>query len=56
MEKLKPASLEKPSIALYYGVLLAATGETDKDAHFFHLAQTQGALLPEEKALIKISR
>jgi thioredoxin-like negative regulator of GroEL len=55
MEKLEPASLEKSSIALYYGVLLTATGETDKGAHFFQLAQTQGGLLPEEKVLIKIS-
>ncbi len=56
MEKLDPASLEKPSIALYYGVLLAATGKTDKAAHYFQLAQAQGGLLPEEKGLIKISR
>jgi tetratricopeptide (TPR) repeat protein len=56
MEKLEPASLEKPSIALYCGVLLAAAGETNKDAHFFQLAQTQNGLLPEEKELIKISR
>jgi hypothetical protein len=56
MEKLEPASLEKPSIALYYGVLLAAAGETNQDARFFQWVQTQEGLLPEEKALIKISR
>jgi Flp pilus assembly protein TadD len=51
LEKLPPAALEQPSIALYYGVLLAATGQTNQSAHFLGLAQT-GVLLPEEKVLI----
>jgi Flp pilus assembly protein TadD len=51
LEKLPPAALEQPSIALYYGVLLAATGQTNQSAHFLGQAQT-GVLLPEEKVLI----
>ncbi len=51
LEKLKPASLQDPQIALYYGVLLAADGQTNKAAPFLALAR-KARLLPEEKALL----
>jgi Flp pilus assembly protein TadD len=52
LQKLKPAQLEQPSIALYYGILLAATGKNAEAAAYFQIAQTQGRLLPEEKQLL----
>jgi Flp pilus assembly protein TadD len=52
LQKLKPAQLEQPSIALYYGLLLAATGKNAEAAAYFQIAQTQGRLLPEEKQLL----
>jgi len=48
--KLKPEALETPSVALYYGVLLCATGETNKGAKYLDIAQ-KADLLPEEKTL-----
>jgi tetratricopeptide (TPR) repeat protein len=50
-EKLKPAALETPSVAAYYGLLLAATGETNKAGKYLGLAE-KSDLLPEEKALV----
>jgi hypothetical protein len=50
MEKLKTEALETPPVALYYGVLLAASGNTNKAGKYLGLAQ-QSAFLPEEKAL-----
>ena len=52
MEKLKPSELEQPSVALYYGLLLAATGKADQAAPWLQIAQTKGHLLPEEKELL----
>ncbi len=52
LQKLKPSQLEQPSVALYYGVLLRAAGETNEAGRFLALAQTQGSLLPEEKELL----
>lgn len=52
LEKLKSESLEKPSVALYYGVLLAALGENAKAAPYLALAATDSQLLPEEKQLL----
>lgn len=52
LEKMKAGSLEQPSVALYYGVLLSAAGEPDKAAHFLALAKAKGTLLPEEKQLL----
>jgi predicted Zn-dependent protease len=52
MEKLNGGSLEQPSVALYYGVLLAALGENEKASHFLALAKTEDQLLPEEKRLL----
>jgi len=52
LDKLKKESLEQPSVALYYGVLLSASGESDKGAPFLALAKARGRLLPEEKRLL----
>ena len=50
LEKLKPQALETPSVALYYGLLLAAAGDTNKAGKYLDIAR-KSELLPEEKAL-----
>ena len=50
MQKLKPEVLESSSVALYYGLLLSATGETNKASKYLVIAK-KADLLPEEKAL-----
>jgi len=52
LQQLQPAELAKPSVALYYGVLLAATGKTNQATPWLQIAQTHGHLLPEEKDLL----
>src|ERR1035437_533032 len=52
LQKLKPAQLEQPSVALYYGILLAATSN-DYAAPYLQIARTKGQLLPEEKQLLE---
>ncbi len=52
LQKLKPAQLEQPSIALYYGVLLSATGKASEAAPYLQIARTKGQLLTEEKQLL----
>jgi tetratricopeptide (TPR) repeat protein len=52
LQKLNRAELEQPSVALYYGVLLSATGKNDEAQSFLQIAQTEGRLLPEEKQLL----
>ncbi len=52
LQKLKPSQLEQPSIALYYGVLLSATGKASEAAPYLQIARTKGRLLPEEKQLL----
>ena len=54
LEKLKVEALETPSVALYYGLLLTETGETNKAARFLTIAQ-KSELLPEEKALVSVA-
>jgi Flp pilus assembly protein TadD len=51
LQKFTLAQLEQPSVALYYGILLAATGSHDKALHYLTLAE-KGDLLPEEKKLL----
>jgi len=51
LEKLKPEALETPPVALYYGVILSAVGDTNKASKYLSIAQ-RADLLPEEKALI----
>ena len=52
LQKLTPAQLQNPSIALYYGLLLAANGKNAEAAPYFQIARTQGQLLPEEQQLL----
>ena len=49
---LKPSQLEDPSAALYYGLLLSATGKSGDAAPYLQIARTRGTLLPEEKQLL----
>ncbi len=51
LEKLNPDALEHPSLALYYGVLLSASGQTNKAARYIALARSAD-MLPEEKTLL----
>lgn len=55
MQGLNPQDLNKPSIAVYYGFLLAAGGETLKASDYLTTAGG-GALLPEEKDLVALAR
>jgi predicted Zn-dependent protease len=50
-EKLQPTSLDSPSLALYYGVLLSAAGQTDQANRYLALAE-RANLLPEERELM----
>jgi Flp pilus assembly protein TadD len=52
LQKLTPAQRADPAIALYYGLLLAATGKNAEAAPYFQIARTQGQLLPEEQQLL----
>jgi Flp pilus assembly protein TadD len=52
MRKLDPRLLQQPDAALYYGVLLAATGATNEAAPFLKIAQSKTEWLPEEKILL----
>jgi Flp pilus assembly protein TadD len=52
LEKLTAQQLRKPEVATYYGVLLAAAGQTNKAAEFLKIGSQSKRLLPEEKALI----
>jgi predicted Zn-dependent protease len=51
LQKLTPKQLEQPSVALYYGVLLAATHNAYATT-YLQIARTKGQLLPEEKQLL----
>jgi hypothetical protein len=55
IETLKPARLDDPSVASYYGVLLAASGEKEKAQRYFEKAE-KAPILPEEMALISEAR
>ena len=55
MNKLKPAELEQPALAAYYGVFLAAAGDKTKAAEYLKRGDG-GRLLPEEKALVEQAR
>jgi hypothetical protein len=55
LDKLKPEVRESPPVALYYGVLLAATGETNEAAKYLEIAE-HSRMLPEERALLAEAR
>ena len=52
MQKLDDQMLHQPDAALYYGILLVATGATNEAAPFLKIAQTKTSWLPEEKLLL----
>ncbi|MEP6808662.1 MAG: hypothetical protein ABI992_00330 [Chthoniobacterales bacterium] len=51
MAALPPKQLRDPALALYYGIFLAAAGDSAKAAEYLKLGSEQH-LLPEEKALL----
>lgn len=51
-QTLSPAELERPTIATYYAILLAASGEKEKARNYVALAK-KATLLPEEKKLLE---
>lgn len=55
VEGLPPERLEAPGVALYYGLLLNADGQTNKAAAYLERGR-QGRLLPEEEELVKEAR
>jgi hypothetical protein len=52
LQQFPPAELAQPSVALYYGVLLEAAGQTNQAAPWLKIARTNSLLLPEEKELL----
>jgi predicted Zn-dependent protease len=52
LEKLPETELQKPAIAIYYGLLLASDGQTNKAEAYLARASKSAHLLPEEKSLI----
>jgi Flp pilus assembly protein TadD len=54
-EKLREDQLRNPSVAAYYGVLLAADGQVDKARRFLDLA-ARTTLLTEEQRLLADAR
>lgn len=55
LQKLKPETLDDPPVALYYGVLLSASGQPAQARKYLDLAQPAN-LLPEEKQLLQTAR
>ena len=51
MDNLNEEQLRDPSVATYYGVILAAAGQKDK-ARAFLQRSAEASLLPEEKTLV----
>jgi uncharacterized protein HemY len=52
-ERLKPEDLEHPAVALYFGVVLAANGQTGKAVEWIARARLHAAsFLPEEQVLL----
>jgi tetratricopeptide (TPR) repeat protein len=55
MSQLTPTELQDPSVAAYYGVILAAAGRKAEAAHFLEQGKN-AALLPEEEKLVAQAR
>jgi len=51
-DSLKESELDQPSVATYYGVVLAAAGKPAEAAKYLVLAD-KATLLPEVKALVE---
>ncbi len=56
LQRLQGDELRKPGVATYYGVLLAAAGQTNQALEYLDLAAQSPQLLPEEKSLITGAR
>ncbi len=56
LAQLKSDELRKPGVATYYGLLLAAAGQTNRALEYLDLAVQSTQLLPEEKTLIANAR
>jgi Flp pilus assembly protein TadD/tetratricopeptide (TPR) repeat protein len=52
LQKFPPPELAQPSVALYYGLLLAEIGRTNQAMPWLQIARTKGRLLPEEQQLL----
>jgi len=48
--------METPAIAVYYAVMLAASGETDQAKKYRDFAAAGAGLLPEERQLLSTIR
>lgn len=55
LKKLADTQLRLPSVALYYGILLAATGDYQQAKPYLEIAQAKGGLWPEEQQLLSIA-
>ena len=55
METIDPRELANPSVASYYGAILAAAGQTDKAREYLAKAEA-GRILPEELHLVAEAR
>jgi len=55
LQKFNPESLEDPAVALYYGVLLSASGQPAPAKQYLGLAQP-AKLLAEERQLLEAAR
>lgn len=52
MNKLREDQLKEPALAAYYGIFLAAAGQTSEARQYLDIGK-QAHLLPEEKALVE---
>ena len=55
LETLSAEQLHQPDVAVYYGIMLAATGDQTRAAEFLDLGE-RASLLPQEKALVEKAR
>ena len=55
LEVLPEAQLQQAEIAMYYAILLAATGRSDEAVPYFAVAE-KAQLLPEERKLLEQAR
>jgi cytochrome c-type biogenesis protein CcmH/NrfG len=55
LEALTPEQLHQPGIAAYYGIMLAAAGDTTRAGEFLDLGD-KATLLPQEKELMEKAR
>ena len=55
LRALTPQALADPAVAVYYGVLLAATGEVEASKEYLQKSD-KAFLLPEEMAMVNSAR